>query len=104
MGAAILAAALAALAWALSQIGPQKTDAASEVSITVAATFGLVAIGGYAAVGAGRAAHPMTPPWLLGNRAFVALNLATLAIYIRPANMFFLLSFDLIDRRHLTAH
>ncbi len=43
----------------------------------------------------------MTPPRLLGNRTFVALNLATLLIYAGLAIMFFLLSFDLIDRRHL---
>ncbi len=44
----------------------------------------------------------MTPPRLLGNRAFVALNVATLLLYCGLAIMFFLLSFDLIDRRGLT--
>jgi predicted MFS family arabinose efflux permease len=44
----------------------------------------------------------MTPPWLLGNRAFVGLNAATLLLYIGLAIMFFLASFDLIDRRGLT--
>jgi len=41
-------------------------------------------------------------PWLLGNRPFVVLNVATLLVYTGLAVMFFLLSFDLIDRRHLT--
>ncbi len=44
----------------------------------------------------------MTPPWLLRNRAFVALNLATLLVYAGLSIMFFLLSFDLVDRRQLT--
>ncbi len=44
----------------------------------------------------------MTPPRLLGNRVFVGLNLATLLIYGGLAIMFFLLSFDLIDRRALS--
>ena len=44
----------------------------------------------------------MTPPRLMKNRAFVALNIATLLIYAGLAIMFFLLSFDLIDRRKLT--
>ena len=44
----------------------------------------------------------MTPPRLAANRAFFALNLATLLIYAGLSIMFFLLSFDLIDRRHLT--
>src|SRR4029077_12109652 len=47
-------------------------------------------------------AHPMTPPRLLGNRAFVGLNAATLLIYGGLAIMFFMISFDFIDRRGLT--
>ena len=43
----------------------------------------------------------MTPPRLLGNRAFVGLNVSTLLIYGGLSIMFFLLSFDLIDRRAL---
>jgi EmrB/QacA subfamily drug resistance transporter len=100
-GAAILAAALAALAWALSEIGPQQAGASNDVLIGVAAAFGIAALGGYAWCER-TSRHPMTPPWLVGNRAFVALNLATLLVYGGLAIMFFLLSFDLIDRRHLT--
>ena len=101
LGATILAAALAALAWSLSQIGPQNTGAASEVWIGAAATFGIATFGGYA-WWEQTSRHPMTPPWLLNNRTFVALNLATLLIYSGLAIMFFLMSFDLIDSRHLT--
>jgi EmrB/QacA subfamily drug resistance transporter len=98
-GAAILACALASLAWALSQIGPHVV---SQLSLVAgAALFGLVAAAAYVwreCV----STHPMTPPWLVGNRAFVGLNAATLLLYSGLAIMFFLVSFDLIDRRHLS--
>ena len=100
-GAAILAAALAALAWALSQIGPQEAAATSNILVGAAMVFGIAALAGYAAWER-FSRHPMTPPWLLANRPFVTLNVATLLVYTGLAVMFFLLSFDLIDRRHLT--
>lgn len=100
-GAAVLATALAALAWALSQIGPQQAGATNNILIGVMATVGIAALGGYAAWER-LSRNPMTPPWLLTNRPFVILNVATLLIYTGLAVMFFLLSFDLIDRRQLT--
>jgi MFS family permease len=100
-GAAILAGALASLAWALSQIGPQRPGMANPVMATEAAVLGLGLLAGYA-VWERFSGNPMTPPWLLGNRSFVVLNIATLLVYAGLAVMFFLLSFDLIDRRHLT--
>jgi predicted MFS family arabinose efflux permease len=48
-----------------------------------------------------RADRPMTPPRLMRNRSFVGLNLATLLIYWGLAQMFFLVPFDLVDRRGL---
>ena len=101
-GAAILAGALAALAWALSQIGPQRNSSTSNILVGVATVFGIATLAGYAAWER-FSRHPMTPPWLLANRTFVTLNIATLLAYTGLAVMFFLLSFDLIDRRHLTA-
>jgi len=102
VGAAILAAALAALAWAFSELGPGRASSStSAVAIGAAAALGVVALAGYS-VWEGASRHPMTPPWLLGNRGFVALNVATLLLYCGLAIMFFLLSFDLIDRRGLT--
>lgn len=101
VGAAILAAALGALAWALSQIGPGKAGAVNDAAIIVAAILGLVALAGYAAWER-ISSHPMTPPRLMGNRAFVGLNAATFFIYAGLSAMFFLVSFDLIDRRGLT--
>jgi EmrB/QacA subfamily drug resistance transporter len=97
-GAAILALALGLIAWALSQIGP--SHAQSESNVVVAGVLGVVALAGYA-FWERASAHPMTPPRLLANRGFVGLNAATLLIYGGLAIMFFLLSFDLIDRRHL---
>jgi EmrB/QacA subfamily drug resistance transporter len=97
-GAVILAAALAALAWALSQIGPQQ---ANGYFVATAAAIGVAALAGYVAWER-FSPHPMTPPRLIGNRVFVALNVATLLAYTGLAVMFFLFSFDLIDRRHLT--
>ncbi len=100
VGAAILAAALGLIAWALSQIGPDKIGAAG-ISPIIMAVFGVAALACYA-FWERVSAHPMTPPRLLGNRAFVGLNGATLLIYGGLAIMFFLISFDLIDRRGLT--
>jgi EmrB/QacA subfamily drug resistance transporter len=106
IGAAILAAALAMLAWALSQIGPGEAKAAAmavaDMSIGTAAALGLLGLAGY--VWWERAsAHPMTPPRLAANRPFVGLNLATLLVYGAASIMFFLLPFDLVDRRGLSA-
>lgn len=109
IGAALLAAALAALAWALSQIGsgePQPTTAAP-MSMPVAATAVAAALGviGLAAYAwwERAAPNPMTPPRLAGNRPFVGLNMATLMIYAGLSIMFFLLPFELVDRRGLSA-
>jgi EmrB/QacA subfamily drug resistance transporter len=99
LGAAILAVALAALTWALTQIGPQGAREHGLAAAT--AVLGVVALGGYA-LWERASAHPMTPPRLTRNRAFVGLNIATLLLYCGLSIMFFLLSFDLIDRRHLT--
>jgi EmrB/QacA subfamily drug resistance transporter len=101
VGAVILAGALGALAWALSQIGPGKVGVANGVTTAVVTVLGVSALAGYAFWELA-SAYPMTPPRLMGNRAFVGLNVATLLIYTGLSIMFFLLSFDLIDRRGLT--
>jgi EmrB/QacA subfamily drug resistance transporter len=108
IGAAILAAALAALAWTLSQINagqqtsPQTMPAVSGVTIAVLGGLGLAGLALYA-FWERISPHPMTPPRLLNNRTFVGLNVATLMIYSGLAIMFFLLPFDLVDRRRMTA-
>ena len=45
----------------------------------------------------------MTPPYLLHNRAFVGLNVATMMAYAGLSIMFFVLPFDVIDRRELSS-
>jgi EmrB/QacA subfamily drug resistance transporter len=100
-GAAILAFALGAIAWALSQAGPDKPGMPKVVPIIMAGALGVAALAGYA-LWERASAHPMTPPRLARNRAFVALNLATLLVYTALGIMFFLLSFELIDQRRLS--
>ena len=107
IGAAILASALGALAWALSQIGPSEAQAAADApaqtgtALTIVAGLGIVGLALYA-FWERRSEHPMTPPRLVENRAFLGLNVATLMVYAGLAIMFFLLPFDLIDRRGLS--
>src|SRR5499427_3291334 len=100
VGAVVLAVALGALAWALSQIGPEKA-AASAAMIALGAVVGVAALVAYA-YWERVTSSPMTPPRLITNRPFVGLNVATLLIYAGLSIMFFLLPFDLIDRRGLS--
>jgi predicted MFS family arabinose efflux permease len=101
-GAAILTSGLGALAWALGQIGPDKTAAAGSLTIAAVIVVGLAALAGFA-FWERTTTHPMTPPRLTRNRIFVGLNIATLLIYAALSIMFFLVSFDLVDRRGLTS-
>jgi EmrB/QacA subfamily drug resistance transporter len=105
VGALIVAAALAALAFGLSQIGRGEAGAAaaswSEPKIVLAVGLGLGGLVLYA-LWERLSDHPMTPPRLAQNRAFLGLNVATLLLYAGLAIMFFLLPFDLVDRRGLS--
>ncbi|MFC0401375.1 MFS transporter [Paraburkholderia rhizosphaerae] len=107
-GAVILALAIGALAWALSQIGPGEARTAGHASSQSGAV--LIIVAGLGVAGLGLYAmweriskHPMTPPRLLQHRAFVGLNIATLMIYAGISIMFFLVPFDLVDRRALSS-
>ena len=109
IGAALLAAALAALAWAMSQIGSGElqpttaTPASMPVAVIAgAAVLGFIGLAAYA-WWERAAPNPMTPPRLAGNLPFLGLNLATLLIYAGISIMFFLLPFELVDRRGLSA-
>jgi EmrB/QacA subfamily drug resistance transporter len=108
IGAAILASAIGALAWALSQIGPSEAQAATYTPaqpgtvLTIVAGLGIVGLAVYA-FWERRSEHPMTPPRLVENRAFLGLNVATLMVYAGVSIMFFLLPFDLVDRRALSS-
>jgi EmrB/QacA subfamily drug resistance transporter len=107
IGAAILASALGALAWALSQIGRGEARAAADApaqmgTVLTVSALGVVGLAVYAFWERG-SEHPMTPPRLVENRAFLGLNVATLMIYTGVSIMFFLLPFDLVDRRALSS-
>jgi MFS family permease len=100
VGAAILAVALGLLAWALSEIGRDEsgsTGATRTAAVLIASLVGLVAYAVWERI----SKHPMTPPRLASNRAFVGLNIATLLVYAGLSIMFFLVPFDLVDRRGL---
>jgi EmrB/QacA subfamily drug resistance transporter len=105
IGAVIIACGLGALTGALSQIGRAETaiaaSFASATALIALFILGLGGIGGYA-IWERVTDHPMTPPRLAMNRDFVGLNVATLLIYAGLSIMFFLLPFDLIDRRGLS--
>jgi EmrB/QacA subfamily drug resistance transporter len=108
VGAVLLAAALSALAWGLSQVGSnerQVVTAASSASNTTIAMAATLCVAGFVAYGLWERVteSPMTPPRLVRNRAFFGLNLATLMIYAGLSIVFFLLPFDLVDRRGLPA-
>jgi EmrB/QacA subfamily drug resistance transporter len=103
VGAGLIASALGVLTWALSQFGRSDSRAsfASDTMILAAFALGAAGVYGYA-VWERVSASPMTPPRLANNRDFVGLNVATLLIYAGLAIMFFLMPFDLIDRRGLS--
>jgi EmrB/QacA subfamily drug resistance transporter len=105
VGAALVAAALGALAWALSQIGrtearPAASSMPNAVTVLVAG-LGVIGLALYA-VWERLSTHPMTPPRLVKNTVFLGLNISTLLVYAGLSIMFFLLPFDLVDRRGLS--
>lgn len=104
IGAGLIAAALGALAWGLSEFGAQQ-NGTSGSSVVLAVAAVVAALAGFAAYASWERAtdHPMTPPRLALNRPFFGLNVATLLIYWGLALMFFLVPFDLIDKRGLPA-
>lgn len=101
-GAGLIACALGAVTWTLSEIGRGRAaDAQSIGAVVLVGALGLAGLGAYAAWEQ-VSPHPMTPPRLADNRIFVGLNAATLLLYSGLSIMFFLLPFELVDRRHLS--
>jgi EmrB/QacA subfamily drug resistance transporter len=108
IGATMLASALGALAWALSQIGASEAQGAADAPARTGAALAIIAVLGIVGLAVyafweRRIEHPMTPPRLLENHAFLGLNVATLMIYTGISIMFFLLPFDLVERRALSS-
>ncbi len=99
-GAILIAVALGALAWGLGEIGgPANDTPAIQVVLAILIAFiGFIAFAFWERT----TAYPMTPPRLARNLPFVGLNVATLLIYWGLSLMFFLVPFDLIDRRDLS--
>jgi EmrB/QacA subfamily drug resistance transporter len=108
VGATILASAIGSLASALSQIGTGEAQtgtvapAQPGTMLAIVAGLGIVGLAVYA-FWERTSNHPMTPPRLVENRAFVGLNVATVMIYAGVSIMFFLLPFDLVERRALSS-
>ena len=105
VGAGIMAVALGALAWALSELGGSEPGSAaspiSDAAKAGVAALGIVGLGLYA-FWERKSDHPMTPPRLMENRALVGLNVATLLVYAALSIMFFLVPFALVDHRGLS--
>jgi MFS family permease len=106
-GAIVLALALGTFAWILSSIGPTEvgaregTFATSGTALALAAIAGVLSLVAYI-VWERTTKHPMTPPHVFANKKFTGLNAATLLIYAAMSIMFFLLPFELVDRRGLS--
>ena len=81
-------------------VGPERIAAPLITVTAMAGAFaGLAAYAFWESV----SKHPMTPPYLLHNRAFVGLNVTTMMAYAGLSIMFFVLPFDVIDRRELSS-
>ena len=106
-GSVLLALGLLVFALAMSFIAPIEGETvAAEPSQTPTYTF--VLFGVSAVLFAGfwlwqkRTEHPLLPGYIFRNQTFTGLNLATLALYAGLSIMFFLLPFELIERRGLS--
>jgi EmrB/QacA subfamily drug resistance transporter len=98
-GAAIAVAALAALTFGLSELSAEHRRPAV---CAVALAIGLVGLVALALVER-RAAHPLIAPELFRSRVFFGANVVTVLLYGSMAAALFLLPFDLVARRGLSA-
>jgi len=106
-GSILLAASLLIFALAMSFIAPLEGETAGSGEPpppTLTAMMFVIAAAIFVAfwIWQGRSAHPLLPRYVFRNRTFTGLNLATLALYAGLSIMFFLLPFELIERRGLT--
>ena len=105
LGSVLLAAAMAAAAYALADLAPSETGAVASGgrALAIAMCVAAVTLGAAFVVWERRAEAPMMPPSLFRRPNFTALNLATVLIYAGLSVVFFLIPFELIDTRGLTA-
>lgn len=107
VGAALIAVALLAIAVALTSGGGGEGALEDGPTQDRAGGAWVWALGGAVAAALfvfweRRAPEPMTPPRLFANRTFSLLNLATLLIYSGMAAAFFVLPFEVVERRELS--
>jgi EmrB/QacA subfamily drug resistance transporter len=102
LGSALIAAALALFAWALSNMDARAARAPPPGAVLAACMAGVLCLGAFA-VWETRSESPLTPPRLFKDRVFVGLNAGTVLIYAALSMMFFAAPFELIERRGLTA-
>lgn len=99
LGAIVATLAFGALTYGLIAI---SDDRAGALAITVPIVLGLVGIAIFVAIEA-RAANPIMPPTLFRSPVFTGTNIVTVFLYGSLAGMLFLMPFDLLARRGLTA-
>ncbi|MCZ6764280.1 MAG: MFS transporter, partial [Alphaproteobacteria bacterium] len=106
-GGALAVLAFGLLAVALTRFAGTSGLAAGMTAGSTATNFALLVAGIVGLVLFVRAeavaAHPLVPLSLFGDRAFTGANIMTLFLYGALSGMLFLLPFDLIERRGLTA-
>ena len=99
LGGLLVVLALGAITRGLS-----LASASSSLSLPVLTSFGIAALAFFLfRMRENRASQPLLPPALLQNREFAGANLLTLLLYGAFAAVLFLLPFDLIARRGLSA-
>ena len=107
IGAAVVALSLSALAWALSLLGRGEAPGVAGPTAPAAGIFALALLGITGLLlyiwWEKRTSHPMTPPRLVRKRGFAGLNVMTLLVYMGLSIMFFLLPFELVGGRGLSA-
>ncbi len=99
IGAVIAVAAFGVLTYGLSAISEGQV---SPVIITAAIVIGLIGIAAYVLVER-RAANPITPPAMFRSKVFTSVNIVTVFLYGALGGVLFLLPFDLLAHRGLSA-
>lgn len=99
LGAVVATLAFGALTYGLIAL---SDEAAGRLAVAAPIILGLVGIGAFVAIEA-RAANPIMPPTLFHSRVFTGTNIVTVFLYGSLAGTLFLMPFDLLARRGLTA-
>jgi len=98
-GAALAVLAFAALTYGLTVISEGQVGAGIGAAAIVA---GLIGLAVYVPVER-RAANPITPPALFRSKIFTSVNIVTVFLYGALSGVLFLVPFDLMNRRGLSA-